>query len=502
MDILALLIENKVPIEFSDKTKQEIKSINENIVYESNRTDYRSHYVVTIDGEDAKDLDDAISIQKEQDNFRLQVHIADVSYYVKEGSALDQDAYQRGTSVYAANTVTPMLPEVLSNGVCSLHPEVDRYTLTASMLITSSGQIEDIQIHPSMIHSKRRLSYTYVNACIEDETLLSEEDDDFKTFLKDALACSDALNQRKALKGQLDFNTIESKFIMNDGKIVDVVARTSGRSERLIEDFMVAANEAVAYTLRTMQLPGLYRIHENPDPDKIESIAKLCALHGVTLKIHQSGVHQTSLQKALKAFEDSPMFPAISTLMLRSMKKAVYSDEPIGHFGLALQDYTHFTSPIRRYPDLVVHRMLRKYVFENKLDQKAYKNDLNLMRVIAAQASMTERRAVDAERAVEDMKKAEFMMNHIHDVYDGIISGITSFGFFVMLPNSIEGLVHMSTLHDDYYIFDQLNMRLVGERRRKVFSLGDEIKVSVTSANKDTRTIDFKYLKHGVKTHE
>ncbi len=502
MDILALLIENKVPIEFSDKTKQEIKSINENIVTESNRTDYRSHYVVTIDGEDAKDLDDAISIQREADNFRLQVHIADVSYYVKEGSALDQDAYQRGTSVYAANTVVPMLPEVLSNGVCSLHPEVDRYTLTASMLITSSGQIEDIQIHPSMIHSKRRLSYTYVNACFEDETLLNEEDDDFKTFLKDALACSDVLNQRKALKGQLDFNTIESKFIMNDGKIVDVVARTSGRSERLIEDFMVAANEAVAYTLRTMQLPGLYRIHENPDPDKIESIAKLCALHGVTLKIHQSGVHQTSLQKALKAFEDSPMFPAISTLMLRSMKKAVYSDEPIGHFGLALHDYTHFTSPIRRYPDLVVHRMLRKYVFENKLDQKAYKNDLSLMRVIAAQASMTERRAVDAERAVEDMKKAEFMMNHIHDVYDGIISGITSFGFFVMLPNSIEGLVHMSTLHDDYYIFDQLNMRLVGERKRKVFSLGDEIKVSVTSANKDTRTIDFKYLKHGVKTHE
>jgi ribonuclease R len=502
MDILAILIENKVPIDFSDKTKQEIKSINENIVIEPSRVDYRNHYVVTIDGEDAKDLDDAISIAREGENFRLQVHIADVSYYVREGTALDQDAYQRGTSVYAANTVTPMLPEILSNGVCSLHPEVDRYTLTASMLITPSGNIEDIQLHPSIIHSKRRLSYTYVNACVEDETLISEEDSNFKEFLKISLECSDALNKRKELKGQLDFNTIESKFIMNEGKIIDVVARSSGRSERLIEDFMVAANEAVAYTLRTMHLPGLYRIHENPDPDKIQSIAKLCALHGMTLKVHQTGVHQTSLQKALKAFEDSPMFPAISTLMLRSMKKAVYSDEPLGHFGLALQDYTHFTSPIRRYPDLVVHRMLRKYVFESKLDQKSYAKDSSQMKIIATQASFTERRAVDAERAVEDMKKAEFMMNHINDVFDGIISGITTFGFFVMLPNSIEGLVHMSTLHDDYYIFDQLNMRLIGERRKKVFSLGDEIKVSVTNANKDTRTIDFKYLKHGPKSHE
>lgn len=502
MDIMALLIEHKVPIDFSSATLEEMKSINETIVLEPGRVDYRDEYVVTIDGEDAKDLDDAISLKEEGNNIRLFVHIADVSYYVEENSAVDKDAFKRGTSVYAANTVTPMLPEVLSNGVCSLHPKVDRYTLTASMLITPKGNIEDIQVHPSLIHSKRRLSYTYVNACLDDETLLEEEDELYVHFLSLALRCSDALNQRKQRQGQLDFNTIESQFIMKEGQVIDVVARSSGRSQRLIEDFMVAANEAVAYTLKTMQLPGVYRVHEDPDPEKIASIAKLCALHGVTLKIQPTGIHQTAIQKALKAFEDSPMFPAISTLMLRSMKKAVYSDEPLGHFGLALKDYTHFTSPIRRYPDLVVHRMLRKYVFNASLKEKEYQADLKHMPVVASQASLTERRAVETERAVEDMKKAEFMMNHVHDTYEGIISGITSFGFFVMLPNSIEGLVHMSTMHDDYYIFDQMNMRLIGERKRKVFSLGDSVKISVTGANKDTRTVDFKYLKHGTQTYE
>lgn len=502
MDIMALLIEHKVPIDFSSATLEEMKSINETIVLEPGRVDYRDEYVVTIDGEDAKDLDDAISLKEEGNHIRLFVHIADVSYYVEENSAVDKDAFKRGTSVYAANTVTPMLPEVLSNGVCSLHPKVERYTLTASMLITPKGTIEDIQLHPSLIHSKRRLSYTYVNACLDDETLLEEEDESYVHFLSLALRCSDALNQRKQRQGQLDFNTIESQFIMKEGQVIDVVAGSSGRSQRLIEDFMVAANEAVAYTLKTMQLPGVYRVHEDPDPEKIASIAKLCALHGVTLKIQPTGIHQTAIQKALKAFEDSPMFPAISTLMLRSMKKAVYSDEPLGHFGLALKDYTHFTSPIRRYPDLVVHRMLRKYVFNASLKEKEYQADLKHMPVVASHASLTERRAVEAERAVEDMKKAEFMMNHVHDTYEGIISGITSFGFFVMLPNSIEGLVHMSTMHDDYYIFDQMNMRLIGERKRKVFSLGDSVKISVTGANKDTRTVDFKYLKHGTQTYE
>lgn len=502
MDIMALLIEHKVPIDFSSATLEEMKSINETIVLEPGRVDYRDEYVVTIDGEDAKDLDDAISLKEEGNNIRLFVHIADVSYYVEENSAVDKDAFKRGTSVYAANTVTPMLPEVLSNGVCSLHPKVDRYTLTASMLITPKGTIEDIQLHPSLIHSKRRLSYTYVNACLDDETLLEEEDEMYVHFLSLALRCSDALNQRKQRQGQLDFNTIESQFIMKEGQVIDVVARSSGRSQRLIEDFMVAANEAVAYTLKTMQLPAVYRVHEDPDPEKIASIAKLCALHGVTLKIQPTGIHQTAIQKALKAFEESPMFPAISTLMLRSMKKAVYSAEPLGHFGLALKDYTHFTSPIRRYPDLVVHRILRKYVFNASLKEKEYQADLKHMPVVASQASLTERRAVEAERAVEDMKKAEFMMNHVHDTYEGIISGITSFGFFVMLPNSIEGLVHMSTMHDDYYIFDQMNMRLIGERKRKVFSLGDSVKISVTGANKDTRTVDFKYLKHGTQTYE
>lgn len=502
MDILALLVEHKVPIEFSDQTLKDVKAIPMDVEFEPERVDYRQDYVVTIDGEDAKDLDDAISIAPEGDGFRLCVHIADVSYYVKEASALDKDAYQRGTSVYAANTVVPMLPEALSNGVCSLHPDVDRYTLTASLHITSQGQIEDIQIHPSMIHSKRRLTYAYVNSCIDDETTLEDEDEAYIQFLKTALACSDALAKRKRRSGQLDFNTIESKFILHDGKVIDVIARSTGRSEQLIEDFMVAANEAVAYTLKTMDLPGLYRVHEDPDPDKIEAIAKLCATHGVTLKVHQSGVHQTSLQKVLKAFEDTPMFLAISTLLLRSMKKAVYSDQPKGHYGLALKDYTHFTSPIRRYPDLVVHRMLRKYVFTKEWTQKTYKHDLKNMPLIASHASLTERRAMEAERAVEDMKKAEYMMDHVNDVSEGIISGVTSFGFFVMLPNSIEGLVHMSTLNDDYYTFDQMNMRLIGERRRQVFSLGDSVKVRVTSANKDTRTIDFKVIKHGKQRYE
>lgn len=496
MDILGLLIEHKVPIDFSTQTLKDVELVKENVPFEAGREDYRNHFVVTIDGEDAKDLDDAISLQDDPKGIRLQVHIADVSYYVVENTALDKDAYTRGTSVYAANTVVPMLPEVLSNGVCSLHPDVDRYTLTASLLITSQGQIEDIQIHPSMIHSKRRLSYTYVNACLSDETLLKEESQEYKDFLALAIKCSDALNQRKRRMGQLDFNTIESKFIMNDGEVVDIVARQGGRSERLIEDFMVAANEAVAYTLKTMQLPALYRVHEDPDPERIETIAKLAAAHGVTLKISKTGVHQTALQKILTAFDDSPLFSSISTLMLRSMKKAIYSEQPLGHYGLALDDYTHFTSPIRRYPDLVVHRMLRKYVFSNKLDEKMFQDDLKAMPKIATQCSLTERRAVEAQRAVEDMKKAEYMIKHVGDVFDGIISGVTTFGFFVMIPNSVEGLIHMSTLHDDYYVFDHVNMRLIGERRRKSFSLGDEVVVSVTGANKDTRTIDFKYLKH------
>lgn len=502
MDIIAILVEHKINIDFADKTMQEAKNIAQSISEESGRTDYRGTYVVTIDGEDAKDLDDAISIEKIGDGFKLHVHIADVSYYVKEESALDKDAYKRGTSVYAANTVVPMLPEALSNGICSLHPDVDRFTITASLMISAQGQISDIHIHPSIIRSQRRLTYNFVNACIEDEAYLLEEDAQFVTFLKTALACSDVLSERKQRSGQLDFNTLESKFVMQEGKVVEIVARSTGRSEKLIEDFMVAANEAVAYTLRTMQLPGLYRVHEEPDPDKIESIANLCAMHGVTLKVHQSGVHQTSLQKVLKAFEDSPLFLAISTLMLRSMKKAIYSAEPKGHYGLALADYTHFTSPIRRYPDLVVHRMLRKYLFEKEWSQKTYKHDLKMMELIAMQASITERKAMEAERAVEDMKKAEYMMSHLNEVYDGVISGITSFGFFVALPNSIEGLVHMSTLNDDYYTFDHTHMRLVGERKRKTYALGDALKVCVVAANKDTRTIDFKVLKHGKQRNE
>lgn len=502
MDIIAILVEHKINLEFSANTLVEAKQIVQTVNVESGRVDYRNAYVVTIDGEDAKDLDDAISIEKVGDEFRLHVHIADVSYYVKEGSALDSDAYKRGTSVYAANTVVPMLPVELSNGICSLHPDVDRFTITASLLISAQGQINDIQIHPSIIRSQRRLTYSFVNACIEDEAFLLEEDEQFNQFLRNALACSDALSYRKQRSGQLDFNTLESKFIMQEGKVVEVVARKTGRSEKIIEDFMVAANEAVAFTLRTMQLPGLYRVHEDPDPEKIEAIANLCAMHGVTLKVHQSGVHQTTLQKVLKAFEETPMFLAISTLMLRSMKKAVYSAQPKGHYGLALLDYTHFTSPIRRYPDLVVHRMLRKYIFEKAWSQQDYKQDFKNMELIAMQASITERKAMEAERAVEDMKKAEYMMNHLNEVFEGVISGITSFGFFVALPNSVEGLVHMSTLHDDYYTFDHTHMRLVGERKRKVYALGDTVKVCVVAANKDTRTIDFKVLKHGKLRHE
>ena len=492
VDIISIALKHGIEIDFSPSTIKELESIpdivNENEL--KNRKDLTNEMIFTIDGDDTKDIDDAISIEKKDGLFKLGVHIADVSNYVKVGSALYEDAYVRGTSSYLADTVIPMIPHQLSNGICSLNEGVIRLTISCVMDIDYKGHVKDYDIFPSYIKSNKKMTYKCVNKILEDNEI-PEGYEPFVDNLKTMQELASILRKEKISRGYITFDIDEAKIIQDEnGKCIDVVKRYRGVGENLIEDFMIAANETVAKHISNMDLPFIYRVHDIPNSDKIDEFVNLVKQLGYSIKTNLSKITPVTMRDLLEELKDKKEYPILSSMLLRSMKKAVYSTNNIGHFGLGSTNYTHFTSPIRRFPDLTVHRLLRTYLFENHLDMETINFNSKYLIDVAQNSSDTEQASVEAERDVEDMKMAEYMMDHIGESYQGIISGVTSFGMFVELPNLIEGLVHISTL-DGYYTYVPEILSLVKKDNSKTYRIGDTVNIKVVAASKDNQTIDF-----------
>ena len=496
VDILSIVHNHDVDIEFPKEVFNQIENISDEIDPSDlkNRVDLRDEVIVTIDGDDAKDLDDAISLKKlDNGNYQLGVHIADVSYYVTEGSPLDKEAIQRGTSIYLVDRVIPMLPHKLSNGICSLNPDVDRYTISCIMEINPDGDVVNHEIIPTVIHSNYRMTYNNVNKILDGAHHLQDQYKDVVPlfFLMQELAS--ILRKQRDQRGAIDFDVNEAKIIVDkDGKPTDVVLRQRGASDKIIEEFMLKANETVAQHFKWMDLPFIYRVHEHPKLKKLQQFQTLVKPLGYNIKGSLEHVYPNELSAIIEASKGTEEHTIISTMLLRCMQKARYDEQCLGHFGLADEFYTHFTSPIRRYPDLLVHRLIRNYLFEQKYDQVEHFQ--KVIPYLAEQSSQREREAIDIEREVMDMKMAEYMSYHIGEEFEGIISSITQFGFFVELENTIDGLVHITELTDDYYHYDEKSLMLVGERTGKTFKLSDKVKVRCISCNKEERTIDFELV--------
>jgi ribonuclease R len=503
VDILAIIRKHGLPEAFPEEVLREAEAIPDTIseAEVKGRRDLRGRRMVTIDGEDAKDLDDAVSVERlDNGNVLLGVHIADVSYYVKEGSALDREAYERGCSVYLVDRVIPMLPKRLSNGICSLNPKVDRLTMTCDMEIDSEGNVVRYEIYPSVIRTAERMTYTAVKRIVVDED--PELIERYKSLVEDFRLMADLamiLRRKRIRRGAIDFNFAEAKIIVDEkGKPVDVVKRPRTIAEQLIEEFMLAANETVAEHFFRLEVPFVYRIHENPDTEKLKAFFEFVTTFGYKVKGRPDKVKPQALQALLEQVSGTPEEHVISTVMLRSMKQAKYAAECVGHFGLAAPFYTHFTSPIRRYPDLLIHRIIREVLEKGSLSVDRIDQLNAFLPDAAQQSSVRERLAVEAERETQNLKAAEYMMDKIGEEYEGIISGVTSFGLFVQLPNTIEGLVHISYLTDDYYYYDEKAYALIGDRMGRVFRIGDKVRVRVSGVNIDERKIDFELLEHFV----
>ena len=499
VDILSVIHKHGLPMAFPDEV---LKQANEtpDTIDESelaNRRDLRNETIVTIDGADAKDLDDAVTVKKlENGNYKLGVHIADVSYYVKEGTPIDLEAEERATSVYLVDRVIPMIPHRLSNGICSLNPRVDRLVLSCDMEINPEGQVVKHEIFQSVIKTTERMTYFDVNKILvdKDEETRSRYESLVPMF-EQMEELAQILREKRMKRGAIDFDFKESKVLVDeDSKPTDVVLRERSVAERLIEEFMLAANETVAEHFHWMEVPFIYRIHEDPKEDKLRRFFEFITNFGYIVKGTANDVHPRALQEIIEEVQGKPEEMVISTVMLRSMQQAKYDPESLGHFGLSTEFYTHFTSPIRRYPDTIVHRLIRTYLIEGKLDETTREKWNARLPEIAQHSSKMERRAVDAERETDELKKAEYMEDKIGEEYDGIISSVTNFGMFVELPNTIEGLVHVSYLTDDYYRFDERHFAMIGERTGNVFRIGDEITVRVVKVNKDERSIDFEVV--------
>lgn len=493
VDILSVVHSYDVDIEFPKDVYDFIESIPNEIDYKDieKRVDLRNEMIVTIDGDDAKDLDDAISLKKlENNHYQLGVHIADVSYYVTEGSPLDKEAVKRGTSIYLVDRVIPMLPHKLSNGICSLNPRVDRYAISCIMEIDENGNVVSHDIKPTVICSSHRMTYNNVNKILAGDKHLQEEYDDVVDlfFLMEELAS--LLRKKRDQKGAIDFDVNEGKVLVDgDGNAIDVVLRERGVSDRIIEEFMLCANETVAQHFKWMDLPFIYRVHEHPKLKKLQQFVSIVKPLGYSIKGSLEHVYPNELSAIVDASKGTDEHTIIATLLLRCMQKARYDEQCLGHYGLADEYYTHFTSPIRRYPDLLVHRLIRTYLFEQKLDKIPHFEEV--IPVLAESSSNCERKAIDIEREVDDMKMAEYMSKHIGEEFEGMISSITQFGFFVELPNTVDGLVHITELTDDYYHYDEKNLMLVGEMTGKTYKLSDKVKIKVLSCNKHEKTIDF-----------
>ncbi|HFZ6565988.1 TPA: ribonuclease R [Streptococcus agalactiae] len=456
------------------------------------RVDLRQEVTFTIDGADAKDLDDAVHIKLlDNGHFELGVHIADVSYYVTEGSALNREALSRGTSVYVTDRVVPMLPERLSNGICSLNPNLDRLTQSCIMEIDQNGRVVNHQITQSVINTTYRMTYTAVNDIIAGDEEICSEYESIVSSVQHMVTLHHTLEAMRTRCGALNFDTSEAKIMVNDkGMPVDIVIRNRGIAERMIESFMLAANETVAEHYARLKLPFIYRIHEEPKAEKLQKFIDYASVFGVQIQGTATKITQSALQDFMKKVQGQPGSEVLSMMLLRSMQQARYSEHNHGHYGLAAEYYTHFTSPIRRYPDLLVHRMIRDY--DDKAMDKA-DHFANLIPEIATQTSSLERRAIDAERIVEAMKKAEYMEEYVGEEFEGVVASVVKFGMFVELPNTIEGLIHVTTL-PEYYHFNERTLTLQGEKSGKVFRVGQQIKVKLIRSDKETGDIDFDYL--------
>lgn len=498
VEILSIIRAHGLPEEFPKKVLEEAQKVAQPISQEEidRRLDIRDLNIFTIDGEDAKDLDDAISIERlSNGNFKLGVHIADVTHYVHEKSKLDKEALKRATSVYLVDTVIPMLPKTLSNGVCSLNPHEDKLTLSVFMEIDRKGNVQQYDIKETIINSKARMTYTEVSDILEhdDEELkakYSHVADDFKT----AEELAKILMQRRNQRGAIDFDFPEAKIILTpEGKVSDIKEYERRISNRIIEEFMLITNETVAEHYFWLNIPFVYRIHETPSSEKMQELGKFVSTFGYTIKGDLEEVHPKALQSIISAIKGKKEEEAISTIMLRSLRQARYSPECSGHFGLAAKYYSHFTSPIRRYPDLQIHRIIKEQL-NNKINKKRQEQLVNIVDYASTQSSERERAADLAERDVKDYYKAVYMEDKVGEEFDGVVSSVTSFGMFIELPNTVEGLSRLANMRDDYYIYDEMTYTIIGERTRKTYRIGDPVRIKVDNVNVDLREIDFKIL--------
>ena len=497
-DILAIVKSFGIPSEFPEKVMKQAQRVPDHVLDadRDGRLDLRHLQTVTIDGEDAKDLDDAISLTKEGDIYHLGVHIADVSNYVQYNSALDREALKRGTSVYLADRVVPMLPERLSNGICSLNQGEDRLALSCLMDINEKGKVVSHQIAETVINVNERMCYTDVKNILEDTDEEAKKRYDALIpmfFMMKEL--SGILRNSRHHRGSIDFDFPESKIILNAaGKAIAVKPYEANVATKIIEDFMLMANETVAQEYCTEEIPFVYRTHDNPDPEKVESLLTLLHNQGVKIQKAKEEITPKEIQQIIESIEGLPNEAMISRLVLRSMKQAKYTTECSGHFGLAAKYYCHFTSPIRRYPDLQIHRIIKDNLRGRLMREGRTEHYAEILDEVARQSSVCERRADEAERESDKLKKAEYMSYHLGEEFEGIISGVTGWGLYVELPNTVEGLVHVNTLRDDYYIFDQETYELRGEMTKKVYKLGDKVRVRVADADKMLKTVDFELV--------
>ena len=497
VDILSIVYKYEINDSFPDEVIKELDGIPEEVSSKEKigRKDLTNEVIFTIDGDDTKDIDDAISIEVlENGNYKLGVHIADVSYYVKEGSALDKEAMDRGTSVYLVDRVIPMLPHKLSNGICSLNPGVERLAISCVMEVDQNGKTVDYQIFESVIKSRIQMTYKKVNQVIEK----NEIPDGYEPYvqkLKLMDELSKIIRKNKENRGYIDFDVDEAKILVDEKcHPTDVILRSRGRGENIIEDFMIQANECVATHIFYMDLPFIYRIHEYPKEEKIRDFISFVQSLGYTINFNLKDMSPKSIQKLISSLKDKKEFKVLSSLLLRNMQKAIYLPQNLGHYGLASKCYTHFTSPIRRYPDTTVHRLLRTYLFNGDISTQTINKWQEKLVYIAENSSFKERESVECEREVEDMKMAEYMEDHIGEEYKGIISSVTNFGLFVQLDNLIEGLVHVNDMKD-YFVYDEATQTLTGEKTKMRYTLGDEVLIKVKAASHEAKTIDFEIIK-------
>ena len=494
VDIMSIVKGYELPTEFPEKVMHQAENVS-NEVSEADilgRRDLRSVQMVTIDGEDAKDLDDAVSLTVEDGLYKLGVHIADVTNYVQENSALDWEAKKRGTSVYLVDRVIPMLPHKLSNGICSLNAGTDRLALSCLMTIDGKGEVVSHEIVESVINVDRRMSYTSVKKILEDK-----DEEQIKEYaplvpmFEQMQALAAILREKRRKRGSIDFDFPETKIVLDSqGRPIEIKPYERNTATKIIEDFMLMANETVAQHFYWLELPFIYRTHDNPDLEKIAKLATFVRNFGYSIKSRQEELHPKELQKLLAKIEDTPEEALISRLALRSMKQAKYTIDCTGHFGLACQYYCHFTSPIRRYPDLQIHRIIKEQL-RGRMNENRIQHYNEILPEVAKNSSEMERRADEAERETDKLKKAEYMEEHIGEIYEGVISSITNWGIYVELPNTIEGMIHVSTLPGDYFYYDEAAYEMAGQSTDKRYKLGEKLTVQVNDVDKIARTIDF-----------